>query len=492
MKNTYRKIEDVFNYVESISGNSPDITKRIIKINNKRVGYIFLQSVSSDDKISNFLVRSLTLDYQFDTINLFTKIFDSLQNSISNSNLKIIDSKEEIFYYLASGFTIILTEDKEQFIAVETRLKLDRGVVESTTETVIRGPKDSFTENHLINMGLIRKRIKDSNLWFDELKIGKRTQTKVNIVYLNDVIEQDKVEKIKKKLNTIDIDGILDGGYIREFLTGKKNYLFPKLLSTERPDLVCSSLLEGKIVILIENSPFALIIPTVFVDFLHSPEDNYQLPLNVSLSRIIRFLSFILTIVTPAFYIAMMTYDIRLIPSQLLISLAAQRQGVPFPTAFEVILLLTVFEILRESDLRSPSKMGASISIVGALVLGDAAVSAGIVSPIAVIIVAITSVSGLVFSDIDMVNSIRIWRIIFLIFASFLGFIGIVAAAIIFITRLASIETLGTPYLAPLSPFNLKDQIYGIFKVSRPNSIHRPNYLHTKNKKREKIQNENS
>lgn len=485
MINSNKKIENIFKYVKERNGNSPDITHRIIKIGTKKVGYIFLQSVSSDDKISNFLVKSLNLDYQFNTTNIFTKIFDSLQNSISNSNLKIINSKEEIFYYLANGFTIIVTEDSEKLIAVETRIKLDRGIVESTTETVIRGPKDSFTENHLINIGLIRKRIKDVNLWFDEIKLGKRTQTKIDIIYLNDVVKKEKVEKIKNKLDKIDIDGVLDSGYIREFITEKKVFLFPKFLSTERPDVVCSSLLEGKIVILVENSPFALIIPTVFVDFLHSPEDNYQLPFNVTLSRIVRFLSFILTIITPAFYISMMTYDIRLIPSQLLISLAAQRQGVPFPTAFEVVLLLTVFEILRESDLRSPSKMGASISIVGALVLGDAAVSAGIVSPIAVIIVAITSVSGLVFSDIDMVNSIRIWRIIFLIFASFLGFIGIVASTIILITRLASIETLDTPYLAPLSPFNLKDQIYGIFKVNRANTTNRPNYLHVKNKRRE-------
>ena len=491
MKNNHKRIEEIFDYVKRISGNSQDITTRIINIHKKRVGYIFLQSVSSDDKISNFLVRSLTIDYQFDTTNLFTKIFDSLQNSISNSNLKVIETTDDIFYYLSSGFTIIITDDSSKFIAVETRIKLDRGIVESSTETVIRGPKDSFTENHLINMGLIRKRIKDPNLWFDEIKVGRRTKTKVNIVYLNDVVDKNNINKIRKKLEAIDIDGILDSGYIREFITEKKAFLFPKLLSTERPDTVCSCLLEGKIVILVENSPFALIIPTVFVDFLHSPEDNYQLPLNASISRIVRFLSFILTIITPAFYIAMMTYDIRLIPSQLLISLAAQRQGVPFPTAFEVILLLTVFEILRESDLRSPAKMGASISIVGALVLGDAAVSAGIVSPIAVIIVAITSVSGLVFSDMDMVNSIRIWRLIFLIFASLLGFIGIVAAGIILITRLASIETLGTPYLAPLSPFNLKDQIYGIFKASRPSTIIRPNYLHLKNKKRENT-NENS
>ncbi len=484
MKKVDNKIEDIFNYIKQINGNSPDITTRIVKIDKKRVGYIFLQSVSSDDKISDFLVKSLNLDYKFDTTNFFTNLFTNLQNSISNSNLKVVQTNEDLFYYLASGFTIIVTDYETKVICVETKTNLDRGVTEASTETVIRGPKDSFTENHMINMGLIRKRIKDPNLWFDEFKIGRRTQTKVDVIYLKDVVDMEKINKIKDKLSTIDIDGILDSGYIRQFITGKKTYFFPKLLSTERPDIVCTNLLDGKIVILIENSPFALVIPTVFVDFLHSAEDDYQIPLNVSLTRILRFISLIITIITPAFYIAMTTYDIKLIPSHLLISLAAQRRGVPFPTAVEVILLLVIFEILRESDLRSPSKMGASISIVGALVLGDAAVSAGIVSPIAVIIVAITSVSGLIFSDIDMVNSIRIWRLVFLIFGTVLGFVGIVAACIILTTRLASIETLGTPYLAPISPFNLKDQVYGIFKKSKMSTTKRPNYLHTINKTR--------
>ena len=218
-------------------------------------------------------------------------------------------------------------------------------------------------------------------------------------------------------------------------------------------------------------------LPTTFVDFFHAAEDNYELPFNVSVSRILRFLSFIITLITPAVYIAIMTYDIKLIPSQLLISLASQRQGVPFPTVIEVLLLLTTFEILRESDLRSPTQMGASVSIVGALVLGDAAVSAGIVSPIAVIIVAVTSISGLVFSDIDMVNSIRTWRIIFLLFATMLGLIGISVAGIILATRLASMETLGTPYLAPLSPFNLKAQKYGLLKSARGKTLERPRGL---------------
>ena len=482
MKNKHKKIEDFFKEIKEANGNSPDITNRIIEIGNKRIGYIFIQSVSSDDKISDFLVRSLSYDVKNTTLNFFSNLVENLKNSVYNSNTKVLNMDEDLFYYLSSGFTILVFDNEDKVIVVETRMILDRGVVEASSEKVIRGPKDSFTENHMINMGLIRKRIKDPNLWFKESIVGKRTKTKVNIVYLQDVVEKDKIEKIQNRISEINIDGVLDSGYLRDFIVEKKTLFFPKVISTERPDMVCSSILEGKIVILVENSPFALIIPGMFVDFFHTSEDNYQLPFNAAIARWIRFISFIITIITPAFYIAISTYDVQLIPSKLLTSLASQRQGVPFPTSVEVLLLLIVFEILRECDLRTPSQMGASVSIVGALVLGDAAVAAGIVSPIAVIIVAVTSISGLLFSDIDVVNSIRVWLTMFLILSSIMGFIGIVASSMILITRLASIETLGTPFLAPLSPFNLKAQKYGLFKTNRSKMKERPFYLYVKNK----------
>lgn len=484
MKNIDRKIDSVFKYINELSGNSSDITTRIIKIAQKRVGYIYLESVSSDDKISDFLVRGLTFDARETNFNLFEEIFEKLQNTIANSKLNIIETYEDLFYYLASGFTAIVVDGSNRAMVVETRKQLDRGVVEATTEAIVRGPKDSFTENHNANIGLIRKRIKDPKLWFQEIIVGKRTKTKVTISYLSDIVKEEQIKKIKKKIKQIDIDGILDSGYLREFLTDSKYGDFPRMISSERPDLACSSLLDGKIVILVENSPFVLILPGLFVDFFHSSEDNYQLPLNVSATRILRFIGFFLTILTPALYIALTTFDVKLIPSQLLISLATQRQGVPFPTAVEVIIMLTTFEILRECDLRMPKQMGASVSIVGALVLGDAAVAAGIVSPIVVIIVAITSIGGLLFTDVDVINSIRLWRIIFIIAAALLGLIGIVIAGFIFITRLASIDTLGISYLSPFSPFSLQGQKYGIIKPPSPLLKRRPLFLKPKNKVR--------
>lgn len=477
-----KRVENVFSYINKINGNSPDIKTRLIKIGKKNVGYIFLDSVSSDDKISDFLVRELSWDAKNKDFNFFEQIFSGLQNTIVNSNLNVITTYNELFYHLASGFTAVLVDGYDKAIVVETRASLDRGVVEATTEAIVRGPKDSFTENHNANLGLIRKRIKDPNLWFKELTVGRRTKTKVTIGYLNDVVDKKNINMILNKLKKIDIDGILDSGYLRDFLTDSGFGDFPKMISSERPDLACASILDGKVVVLVENSPFVLIIPGLFVDFFHSAEDNYQLPINVTFTRLLRFLGFFITILTPGLYIAFTTYDINLIPSKLLISLAAQRQGVPFPTPVEVLILLTAFEILRECDLRMPKQMGASVSIVGALVLGDAAVSAGIVSPIVVIIVALTSIGGLLFTDIDVINSIRLWRIIFILSATTLGLIGIVAAGIVLITRLASIDVLGISYLSPFSPLNVQGQKYGIIKL--PNTLlkRRPSYLNPKNK----------
>jgi spore germination protein KA len=357
-------------------------------------------------------------------------------------------------------------------------------VEDSKSEAIIRGPKDSFTENYMINIGLIRKRIKDNNLVFDELKIGRRTKTKISITYINNIVEEKYIKNIKEKLKKLDVDGLIDSGPIRDYLTKENHCAFPTIISTERPDKCTQSLLDGKIIIIVENTPFALIIPGMFIDIFHTPEDNYQQPVNITITRILKFIGFIITLFTPAIYIALTTYNFEIIPDNLLISIAIQRQGVPFPTVIETIIMLITFEILRESDIRLPNQMGAAVSIVGALVLGDAAVKAGIVSPIVIIVVAITSVSGLLFTDIDVVNGIRIWRFILILSATLLGLIGLVIATIMFITKLSSLEILDIPYLSTISPFNLQAQKNAIIKYPKTKIKTRPFYLKTKQKRK--------
>ena len=454
-------------------GNSSDIVIR----NLENISYIYLESVSSDDKISNFLLKSITKFINIDNL------LEELKSNIYNSHIEIISDINDSYYYLASGYTCLFINNEDKYIAIETKLKIDRGVTESTSEPLIRGPKDSFTENNAINLGLIRKRIKDPKLRIDEIKLGRRTSSKTSIIYIDDIVNKDSVNQIKKRLGKIDIDGILDTGYLRDFLEKEQKSLFPKIISTERPDLTCQNLLNGKIIIMVENSPYVIILPAVLSDFFKTSEDYYQSSVSSSFSRILKWIAFIITITAPSIYIACMTFNQEMIPDQLLISLATQRSQVPFPTFIEVIIFVIFFEILREADIKSPNASGASMSIVGALILGDAAVTAGIVSPFVIIVVAITSVCELVFTDMDFINAIRQWRLLFIISTVFTGLLGIVIISLILIIELASIENLQAPYLEPYSPLNidnLKDSIL-LFKTTKRK---KRNAFLTKNKVR--------
>lgn len=455
-------------------GYSSDIVER--EINNK-LSYVYLESVSSDDKISNFLLKSITR---------YEKVEDLLKELKSNIyNSHIIELKEfnDVYYYLACGYTCLFIDGETNYIAIETKASLDRSVAESTSEPLIRGPKDSFTENNATNLGLIRKRIKDPKLRIDEVKLGKRTNSKVSIIYIEDIALKKNVDTIKDSLNKIDIDAVLDTGYIRDYLETQEKSLFPKMISTERPDLCCQGILNGKIAIMVENSPYALVTPAILTDFLKNPEDYYLKFTSSTFSRVIKFIAFFITILTPALYIALMTFNQEMIPDQLIISLATQRSQVPFPTFIEVIIFVIIFEILREADIKSPSASGASMSIVGALILGDAAVSASIVSPFVIIVVAITSICELVFTDMDFINAIRHWRLLFIFSTVFTGIIGVVVAGLILIIKLASLEPLNVPYLIPFSPFNLSGMKDNILLFPTNKRFRRQNYL-TKNTKR--------
>ena len=477
-----KNISKVFNKVKEINGNSPDLNTRII---NKKIGYIFLESVSSDDKISDFLVKSIINIMDKKTIfdNLFSNIYKLLENKLLNSKIKTIYNYSDLYYYLSSGYTIIVIEGYKKCIAIETKENLDRSISEPDSEMSIKGPKDSFCENINKNIGLIRKRIKDKNLYIKEFIIGRRTKTKVEILYIKDIAPLDKIEFVINKIKNIDIDGILDIGYIRDFIFDDETSIFPLVVNTERPDISVSNLLEGKIVIMVENSPNVIILPATINNFIHSPEDNYQKAINVSFTRILRLLAFIITIITPGLYIALTTFNQEVIPDTLLLSLAVQRAKVPFPNAFSIFVLIITFEMLRESDIRLPNSMGTSISIVGALVLGDAAVNAGLVSPMAVIVIAITSITGLIFTDLDIINAFRIWRIIFLLLSTTMGLVGFVCAGIIFTTKLCSLESLGVDYLLPYSPFNKAMFTDGILTKPRNKMYNRENYI-TKNIRR--------
>ena len=415
--------------IKKLMHNTSDLKIRTLKNN---INIIYLESITNSLTISDVLIKNIINNYEH----------NDLKNFIPNVNTIEIQIKDTP-YYLTCGFAIVIYNNK--LLAIETRLYLDRSISESSGETVIRGPKDSFNENYLNNIGLIRKRIKNEELTINTYTIGKQTNTNVSIIYMNNLVDKNKLKMLEQKIKNIKIDSIIDSGYIRKSLN-QEFCTFPKVLSTERPDLTCINLLKGRIAIIVENSPFALILPFSFFEFFNNPEDKYELTINSIFTKIIRFFAFIITLYTPAMYIAVTTYNKDIIPLQLLISLSGQVRMLPFSIIVEILTLVTLFEILREGDIRVPSKMGSSLSIVGGLILGDAAVSAGIASPIAVIIVAITSISSLLFSDIDFINGLRTWRYIFIFASSFLGITGIFITSIILFIHLNSLYTLKSNY----------------------------------------------
>ena len=449
----YNNLDLLIKEIKNKYKNAPDITFREISIKKERIAIVFSQSLTSSTSINDFILKNISSILESNISLKPSNCYDYFKNVLPSNVLREFTTFEDLYNYIGNGFTCILFNKKSYGIAIETKGELNRAVSEPLTEQTISGPKDAFNENYMINIGLIRRRIKTQDLIIDEHILGKQTKTRVAVMYMDNIVEKNLVHEINKKIESIDIDGIIDVTYIKESIIAKNN-LFPTIITTERPDLASMSLLEGRVIILAENSPFALIVPTFFTDLFHASEDLYQNSKNVTFTRIIRYLAFFLAILTPGFYIAITTYNHQSIPVDLFISFASQRAGVPFPAIVEALGMTLVFEILRESDIRMPHLAGSAISILGAIVLGDAAVSAGIVSSIMVIVIAISAICSLMFSQVAMINAIRFWRILFMIFATGFGIPGLFMAGFLLIINLASLKSFGKPYLYPVTPFN--------------------------------------
>lgn len=425
----------------------PDLQIKEISFGLNKVYILNIQTVSASNLTNQYI-----MDY-FSKRSLFKSEFSSLKKDIINyiPSISFIEiDRKDLFYYLFSGFSAIIF--KNEIIVFETRATLDRGVNEPTSEPTIRGPKDSFNENYNTNLGLIRKRLKDENLYFDEFTLGEKTKTKVCVMYMNNIVDKELLDYSTRSIKNIKTDKILDTYYIKELIKKENQSLFPTAKLTEKPDIIAKALSEGKICVVTENSNSVLIIPTFFIDFFYNDEDNYHKKVYVYFVKILRILVLFITIFTPAFYLSLITYDQQMLPIDLLIKFSIQRNGVPFPVIIEALLLMLTFEILYEADALTPASRGTSLSILGALVLGEAAVGAGVISPIMVIVVAITAISSIFFIYQNFQSFIRAYRYTLMILASFFGIIGILFGFMFLLADLCSIKSFGKPFLIPMAP----------------------------------------
>lgn len=471
--------KEIIRYLEDLKNRMPDLIIKKIKVGIfNYVHIVSSEAVSSTDRINDFILKYFSNKSLLDN-NILPNLKKEIEDNIPSINFKVVSDLDTLVTLIFSGFTIIIYKDK--VMAYETRAQLDRGITEPSSEPVVRGPKDSFTENYNKNLGLIRKRIKSEYLTLNEVTIGKETKSKVGILYMDNICDKEIVDNIKEKLNKINIDGVVDVNNLKSYLDDNNHTLFPTLLYTEKPDDASRYLLDGRIIITMENSPSVIVAPTLFIDFFQNSEDYYHKAFFASFMRIIRFIAFILAIITPALFIAIIAYEPEILPVDLLINFSVQRSNVPFPIIVEAFLLMLTFELLYEGDSRTPNNRGASLSILGALILGDAAVQAGLISPIMVIVIAVCSISSLVFIYYDMQGSIRFWRYLLMIFSAVFGIMGFIIGSFLLIINLCSIKTFGKPYLIPISPFLPKEQKNGIIKRDIRKIKKRPTFLTKKN-----------
>lgn len=441
---------NVFKYINDTFKDTPDLVERKIKYSFSCVHIYYIETICSSEQINNFVLKNLT------NPNGPRRFKDIL----AGPNFKEIDLGR-LEFYLYNGFTALVYKGK--IYVIETKASLDRSVSFPEMEQDLYGAKDALLENYQKNIGLIKRRLKSSHLKTKEYKLGRFTQTATGVLYVDNITDMSLVKRIDALLNKIDTDSVIDVGELKQFLTMDKGNVFPPTKLTERPDVIVKALLDGKMVIVMDTSPFAIILPAVLADFINPISDKYLYQRNANNLKILRMICFFLTIFTPAFYIAIITYNQETIPASLLTNFITQNEGIPFPATIETFFMIFICEMLRESDIRFPNNFSSSISILGALILGDAAVSANIVSPIMIIITALTFISSMIFSNVELSGAIRIWRFITMIISSFYGLYGVALSFIFFIVSLSSYSSFGLPYTFPVVPFSLpylKETLY--------------------------------
>ncbi|WMX54667.1 spore germination protein [Peribacillus sp. R9-11] len=445
-------------HMKKKTGNSPDIIIRTLKISQNpemKTTILYVQGLIDNPSVTDFLIESIMKNPHLKEKLLPQEALDVIsEDVVSLGGVETVTDWEKLLLSLLSGDSIIFVDGVNKALVASTRGGERRSIQEPSTHLTVRGSREGFTESNATNIAMLRRIINSPDLWIESMKIGTVTKTDVSIMYINGIAKEGIVEEVKKRLNRINIDSILESGYIEQLIEDQVMTPFPTLNNTERPDMVAGNLLEGRVAIFVNGTPFVLVAPALFVQFFQSVEDYYNRFDIASATRFLRIIVFIISIIGPAVYVAATTFHQEMIPTKLLVIVAAQRETVPLPAVIEALLMEMTFEILREASLRMPKAVGSTMSIVGALVIGQAAVQAGIVSPAMVIIVSITAIASFATPSYAIAISARLVRFLFIICAGVLGFYGMILAFIVLIVHLCSLRSFGVPYMSPLAPLN--------------------------------------
>lgn len=474
----FEGLDDNLAFIRDALGNSPDLITRVLDLHEgTRIALLHIDGLVNNQILHQSVLASLMHPGRTEELAGTTPTFKLAflkRQVIIAADVEYVKEYNKLLDHLLSGDIIVLLDGVNDSLRIGAPGWKDRNVGEPSSQAVVRGPMEGFTENLRTNTALLRRRIKDSRLWMENYKIGKVSHTNVTIAYMHDIANESVVQEVRDRLRKIDTDSILESGYIEEFIQDSAMTPFPTMYNSDRPDTIAGGVLEGRVAILVDGTPFVLLVPAFLVSFFQSAEDYYQRWGISTLLRQIRFMAFLITLLAPSLYVAITTYHQEMIPTNLVISLAAQRERVPFPAMIEAVLMEVTYEILREAGVRIPKNVGQAISIVGTLVIGQAAVDAGFISSAMVIIVSITAISSFVIPETGMSIAVRMLRFVFMGLAGFMGLYGIMFGMFILILHIASLSTFGMPYTSPIGPYVQEDMKDSIFRFSWPKLTTRP------------------
>ncbi len=471
---------------ELSSGKSGDIKIRefTIRINDCDHNAImfFVDGLVNKEIINNFLLKPLMIKSREINVKSFKDIPEVL---LPQTETKQTDVVGELLFDINFGSAILLVDGVKKAFSVDAKGWDHRGIDSPKTERIIRGPNDAFSEQLRENTALIRHIIKNKSLISKEYKIGTISQTPVSVMYIENITNPSLVKETLRRIESIDADYILSTAELEQFLEDKSLTTLPQFLSTERPDRAARALLDGRIVIVSDGTPFVLILPTTVFELNEAAEDNYLRFPYVNMIRIVRWIAFLLSLLLPGLYIAVISYHSELLPTGILMSIISSREPVPFPSIVEIIIMEISLEIIREASIRVPEASGSTLSIVGALILGQAAVSAGIVSPVLIIIVSITAIGSFATPNYYLGLSARILRFFYIFLGQTAGFLGITAGLFINVLLWTNTKSMGVPMSAPFAPITKSGIPTAFFVPPVWKQEHRDDYVNPKRKFRQ-------
>lgn len=442
LQTNIEKIAKIFNYPINEDLNIRNINISFLK---RKGTILFLSGMVDEDIIHDFIIKPLIINKQNNKSN-------DIHDIIIAKNIEKIQLFKGIVDNIVSGKTILIIDKCKEAYSIDTTDYGHRAIGKPIAENVIKGPHEAFVEADKVNRSLIRKQLRDESLVTERIIAGERSRSIISLMYIDDIVDPELVKIVKKRIMNIKADTIQNISVLEQYIEDKAYSIVPTVLFTERPDRAVAFLQEGHIVMLMDSSSHCLIAPATFWSFFQTAEDSYQRWPYGNFIRILRLLAIFIALLTPSLYVAITTYHVSMVPTDLLLAITATRERVPFPVIIEVLLMEIAFELLKESGIRIPTPMGPSIGIVGGLILGQAAVEANIVSPILVIVVAITGLASFAIPNNNLNFMIRIAKFIFLISAASFGIIGVIVALMLFVSYLLSLKSFGVPFLSPMAP----------------------------------------